>query len=198
MKTSASSRRRLRPYEISRSVRGATRAANACLARGCRLGWIVPQPRAEPSFDFLQRHPLADMVVDGLVAAEFADCEVFGFRVREVQPAHAAAGPHGEAFSERHAGAPFHVEQLPENSLLRVVGTRGIACGWANAAVGLVDELFLGELFRARVAPLLPDSFVEEFREGLGKAVSLCLGHDGVIVVEPGFERVHEFLQPKA
>ena len=59
----------------------------------------------------------------------------------EIQSAHAAAGPHGAAFGQLDAGVLFHVEQLPQNPLLRVVGTGGITRRRADAAVFFRDQI---------------------------------------------------------
>src|SRR5438132_6838980 len=82
---------------------------------------IVIQIWPQPALDLLQGHPFAEMVIEHLIAAKFADGEVFRFRMREVESADAAARPHRAAFGQLHAGLPLHVQQLPENLFLRVI-----------------------------------------------------------------------------
>ena len=87
------------------------------------------------------------MVIEKLVVSEFADGEVFRFRMRKVEAADAAAGKHGEALGEADAGALLGVEQGPDRALLGVVGLRGIAGRGADAAVFFADQLFGAEIF---------------------------------------------------
>jgi hypothetical protein len=55
---------------------------------------IVVQVLAEPSLDLRHAHPLAFVIVGDLIAVDLAEAEISRFRVGEVDPTHAGAGPH--------------------------------------------------------------------------------------------------------
>ena len=113
--------------------------------------------------------------------------------MREVESAHAAAGPHGKALRELDAGVLFHVEQLPQGSFLGVVGAGGITRRRSDAAIFFLDEIVGGKVFCFAVTPFFAGAFVQIFRESFGEAVGQRLGHDGVVVVVVGFELIDDF-----
>ena len=57
---------------------------------------IIVQVLPEPSLDFCYRHPLAFVIVSDLIAVNFSKTEIPRFRMGEVEPTHARAGPHGK------------------------------------------------------------------------------------------------------
>src|ERR1700761_434096 len=122
-------------------------------------------------------------VVGDLVEADFAEAEVAGLGMSEVEAADAGAGPHGERFGDEHSGVGLDVEKAPESSLFGVVGAGGVAGGGTDAAIFFVDEIVGGEIFGAAVAPFVADFFVETFGESFGEAVGDGFGEDGVVVV---------------
>src|SRR3954466_7193393 len=87
------------------------------------LTWFVIQVRPQPPLDFGQRHSLGGLILKNLIAAEFADREIFRSRMSEIGSADGTPRPHRITFRELDAGALFHPEQVPESSLLRVIGT---------------------------------------------------------------------------
>ena len=115
--------------------------------------------------------------------------------MREVEAAHAAAGPHGKALGELDVGAFFHVEQMPERAFLRVIGTRGVAGGGPDAAILFINEFFGGKFLQIAVAPFFTRPLVQIFGEGLGQTVGERLGHDGVVVVVVGLELLDQLIE---
>ena len=161
-------------------------------------GGRVIQPRAEPALGLGEGQAFALRVVGDLILAEFADGKVARLRVRKIEAAHTAAGPHRVALGELDAGLRFRVEQLPERALFRVVRARRVAGCGADAAVLFVDEIVGGEVLSFAVAPFVADALVQALGERLGEPVGDGFGHDGVVVVEIGFEILHEFIEPDA
>ena len=159
---------------------------------------LVIQPGSKPSFGFLQGHAFADVIIKQLIATEPANGEVFRFRVRKIKSAHAAGGPHRKTFRQIDAGVLLRVEQFPENSLFRVIGTGGIARRRPNAAILFRDQIFGGQLFRFAVAPLLADAPVQKFRERLRQPVGQRFRHDGVVVVVVGLEFFYQLINAVA
>src|SRR5919197_1453443 len=66
--------------------------------------------------------------------------------------------------------------------LLRVVRARGVAEGRSDAAVALVDQLFVREL-RTALVPVAPRDLVQVLRERLRQPVGERLDHDRAVVV---------------
>src|SRR5205823_4732586 len=106
---------------------------------------VVAQVRAEPAFGLAERPALATGVVGNLVAADAADGEVLRLRMSQVPARHRGRGPHREALGEADARVGFGVEQAPEGRFLGVVGAGGVAGGWADAAVALLDQVLVAE-----------------------------------------------------
>src|SRR5437763_2495125 len=77
---------------VKKSMSLATSATRRASRRRVRL---VIEIRGEPAFDFLEGHAFAAVVIEDLVAGEFADAEIFGLRMGEVPAADAARRPHG-------------------------------------------------------------------------------------------------------
>ena len=78
----------------------------------------------------------------------------------EIQSAHAAARPHRKTFRQPDARVFLHVEQLPENSLFRMVRTRRVARRRADAAIFLPDQILGGQLLHFAVAPFFANLLV--------------------------------------
>ena len=106
----------------------------------------------------------------------------------KVKAADAAGRPHRAAFGQLDAGVFFHVQQIPERPLFRVVGTGRIAGGGADAAILFLDQLLDGEVFIFAITPFGADAPVQVFGEGFRQAVGQRLGQDGVVIVVAGFE----------
>ena len=91
--------------------------------------------------------------------------------MREIKSAHAAAGIHGETFGEFDAGMLLGVEQVPENRLLRVIGTGGITGSRPDAAIFLVYQICGRQFFQFAKTPFVADAFVEIFGERFGETI---------------------------
>ncbi len=76
---------------------------------------------------------------------------------------------------------------------LGVVRLGGVARRGPDAAVALADQIFVGELFLAAVAPIVSGGLVEPLGECLGEPVGQCLDHDRAVVVVLGFKAADEF-----
>ncbi len=96
------------------------------------------------------------------------------------------------------AGVLFHLEELPENPLFRVVGARGITRRRPDAAVFFTNQIFGREIFIFAITPLLADALMEEFGEGLRQAVREGFRHDGIVIVMVGLEFPDQFLESVA
>src|SRR5690606_25708755 len=83
----------------------------------------------------------------------------------------------------------------PESAFLRVIRTRRVAGGGANPPIALLDEVLVGKVLAASVAPLLAHPLVEVFSERLGKTIRERLGHDGVVIVMSRLEFQHQLHQ---
>src|SRR5487761_1617399 len=116
---------------------------------------IVVQVWTEPALDFRYIHRFALVIVDDLVAVDFAEDEIARFRVGEVESADAGAGPHGERLGDLHAGVGFYIEQTPERAFFRVIGTGRVPGGGPDAAILFLDEVRRGKVFAAAVAPFV-------------------------------------------
>ncbi len=158
--------------------------------------WSRAQPRAvsasgvaqvgrEPALRLLNAHPLAGGVRLDLVAPDPPDVEVLRVRAREVEAADARRRPHRERFGQRHADRG-RLEQVEQPPLLRVVRAGRVAEGRPDAAVALLQQVVVAQLFAGAVPPLAPDAGVQELRERLGQAVRQRLHHDRVVVVVRG------------
>src|ERR1051325_2895598 len=168
----------------SGAARAITGRITASRGEEARLRIIV-QPRSEPAFHFGDWFAFARGEIGHLVAVEFADGEILRLGMREVEPADAASGPHGETLGEFDAGVRLHVEQLPENALLGVIGARGITGRRTDAAILFLDEVFRRKLLGPSVSPLVTNALVEKLGEGFGQSVGQRLRHDGVVGVVP-------------
>ena len=124
-----------------------------------------------------------------LVVADFADGEVAGFGVGEVEAADRGGGGHGAGFGERDADAFGHFQQVKEGALGGVVGTGGVAGGGTDASVLLGDEAVVVQCFVGGVAPVFAaHALVQPFGGGFGEAVCQGFEHDGVVVVVRFFQ----------
>src|SRR5438132_14413738 len=104
----------------------------------CLFRFVI-QIRPEPSLDRAQIHLLAQVIINDLIASDFADREILRLRVREIKPADAGAGPHGAAFGKPNASVALDVQQLPERPFFGMVRASGIAGGRPDAPILLAD-----------------------------------------------------------
>src|SRR5436190_7404610 len=58
-------------------------ATGARWFRRVRGLWLVIQPRAEPALELFQRHAFAPLIIEDLVATDFANREILGFGMAE-------------------------------------------------------------------------------------------------------------------
>src|SRR5438045_1181535 len=115
-------------------------AASAChRARGGVASRIVIEIRPKPPLDFLERHSLAQVIVKHLIAADFADGKIFRLRMRKIESADTAAGPHCKILREDDPGVFLHIEEFPEQALLRMVGASRVSGGGTNPAILFID-----------------------------------------------------------
>ena len=91
--------------------------------------------------------------------------------------------------------APSKVE---ERALLGVIGAGWIAWRRANSSIFFVDQLFIGELLLAAIAPLLADLFVQALGEGLGQPIGQSFDQDRVVIVMIGHELGDELVNAVA
>src|ERR1039457_6285834 len=115
--------------------------------------------------------------------------------MREIKSTDAAAGPHGETLGELDAGVFLRVEQVPENSLFRMVWAGRITGCRADAAIFLFDEVLGRELLVSSEAPGSTRLLVQVLGERFGQAVGQRFGHDGIVIVMVRFEFLDDFLQ---
>ena len=158
-----------------------------------RSARLVAKIRCEPSFDLGHSHALTPSVVFDLVARDAIDGEVARVRMREVEAADRSGWEHGEVLRERDAGALLGGEQVEEDSLLGVVGARGVAGRRPDAAVLFVDELLVTQILVSAVTPVRAGALVQQLGERFGQPIGQGPDHDGVIVVMIGLEAAHEF-----
>lgn len=188
------------PFQPNQSLRKGTARKDAewgssalAAASAWRLGCVI-QPRPQPAFHFGESSAFALREIADLVFVQLSDGEILRFWVREKQPAHAGAGPHGKTLRQLDAGVLFDVQQIPQDGLLGVVGAGGIARGRADAAIFFPDQIFVGELLKLAEAPFLAGALVQVFREGFREPISEGFNHDGVVVVVIGFECIYDRL----
>ena len=118
--------------------------ADTARAGSCAIGAgghprLVIQIRAQPTFGFLQAHPLPKVVIDDLVSLQLAYAEVLGLRMGKVKAADTGARPHRAALGELDAGVSLDVEQFPQSPLLGVVGAGRVTGGRPNTTVLLAN-----------------------------------------------------------
>ena len=89
-------------------------------------------------------------------------------------------------------------EQVEQAALRQVVGAGRVAEGRADAAVGLGDQVLVGEVLVGLVAPLAPHAGVEHLGERLGQPVGERLDHDRRVVVVVALVGARELLDADA
>src|SRR5205085_3574007 len=91
----------------------------------------------------------------------------------------------------------FHIEQVPQCPLFRVIRAGGISSGRPDTAVLFADQVLSAELLGFTVTPFITRAFVKVLGKSLCQAVSKGLGHNGVVVVVVGLEFPAEFFDTK-
>src|ERR1051326_3047492 len=85
---------------------------------------------------------------------------------------------------------------MPERTLLGVVRTCWVSRGRADAAIFLLNKVFVAQVFSATIAPFTADAFVQALSESFGQAIRESFGHDRVVIVVFGSIRLAQLLQP--
>src|SRR5262249_3668398 len=116
----------------------------------------------------------------------------------EVQPTDRTGGRHRKALSQMNAYALFRLQQIEQQSFLRVIGLRRITGRGPDAAVTLLDQILGLQIFIPTVAPLLARALVQQFGEGFGQAVRQRLGHNRVVIVQVTLESGAELFEADA
>jgi hypothetical protein len=98
--------------EGGRSLQDLEIPSDGVRAQRHRVRRLVAEVGTEPALHFLGPSCPFEAVVDDLVAVDLAQGEVARLRMREVEPAHARPGPHGERLGDPHAGVLLDVEEL--------------------------------------------------------------------------------------
>ena len=83
-----------------------------------RSSWVVIEIWRQPPLGVGEAHALALGPVLDLIAVDFADGEVLGFGVSEIQAAPGTGRPHGAALGQLDAGVILPLQQLPQQQLL--------------------------------------------------------------------------------
>src|SRR3954466_2973495 len=125
--------------------------------RSRRVGMsaVIVQVRSQPTLDVLHIHALPARIILHLVSLDLADTEVLGLRPPEVVPAHRRSGEHSEALRQGDTHLGFGVEQVEEQALFGVIGTRRIARRGPDALIALLDQPLIIERLVPGVAPEL-------------------------------------------
>src|SRR6266403_2254793 len=121
---------------------------------------VVVQALPEPSLDFCHAHPLAFAIVGNLVAVDLTETEIARFRMGEVEPTHARAGPHRKGLRDQHSGVGLHIEQSPKGALFRVIRARRVTRSRPDPPVLLCDEIRVAQALCTTVAPFIPHPLV--------------------------------------
>ncbi len=138
------------------------------------------------------------MVIEHLVAANLADSKIFRLGMRKIKPADRTRRPHRVAFRQLDGRIPFHVEQLPQNPFLRVVGAGGITGRRADSPIPLADQILACKVFGFAVAPVRARALVQTFGESLRQPVGERLAHDGIVIIMILFKALRQFIRAVA
>ena len=99
-----------------------------------RSSWVVIEIWRQPPLGVGEAHALALGPVLDLIVVDFADGEVLGFGVGEIQAAHGTGRPHSAALGQLDAGIILHLKQLPKQLFLGMIRAGRITGGRANLA----------------------------------------------------------------
>src|SRR4051795_3184799 len=113
-----------------------------------RRSGIVVEIRTEPPLDFGYTHIFSLAVVEHLIAFQLPQNEIAGLGMREIHSTDAGARPHSEGFRNLHPCFGFDIKKPPDRALFRVVRALGIARGWSDSLILLVNQIFV-EIGRA-------------------------------------------------
>src|SRR5581483_7989502 len=114
----------------------------------------------------------------------------------KVKAAHTRSRPHCKGLRDLNSRVCLNVEQATQCALLGMVRACWVSRRRTNPAIFFMNQVFLAQVFRTAVTPLITDTLVQAFGESLRQAIRKGFGHDGVVVVVLGAITVAEFLQP--
>ena len=102
----------------------------------------------------------------------------------EVIARHRGGRPHRVRLGQARSDAPLNLQEAPDERLLAVVGTSGVARGRPDTLVALRDQLIFAERLVGSVSPeffphLRMQVFGERFRSPVGQRLEL----NGLVVV---------------
>ena len=116
--------------------------------------------------------------------------------MREVESRNTGCRRHGEAAGQRNANARLRFEQAEQGFLLGVFRLARIAGSRPDAAILLLDQFRIGQVFIGSISPqLLANTLMHVFRHRLCKPVSQRLDHNGGIIVASLNEVLRNFLR---
>src|SRR5678816_509841 len=116
---------------------------------------IIIEQRRQPTLGFRKCPILAAGVIFYLVALDLADAEIAAFGMSIIEARHRRTRPHGIAFGQLDADLVGGVQQLEQSGFLRMFRLGGITRRRTDAGIGLLDQLFVAELFLWRIAPIV-------------------------------------------
>ena len=124
---------------------------------------VLPQIRREPFFHCGYGFASPGRVINCLIASDLPYAEIFRFRMRKIEPAHAGAGMHRKRLRQFHPCVVLCIEQIKERSFLGVIGTGWITGSGPDAAIFFADQISIGELFVAPKSPRDASFFMQIF-----------------------------------
>ena len=131
---------------------------------------------AQPAFGGGQIDAPPGGIILQLIAPDPRNAEIFRLRMAEVKPADRCCGEHGIAFGQFQPGVVFSVEEFEQDRLKAMIRAGGIARRRTNAAILLLDQRVVGQLFFRRIAPQIgADMLVKPFGKRFGQTVGQCL-----------------------
>src|SRR5215467_16327060 len=101
----------------------------------------------------------------------------------EVKTAHARSRPHRKRLRNLNSGICFYIEQMPERPFLGVIRTCRITCCRPNAPIFFLNKVCVVQVFRATIAPLVADAFMQALSKSLSQTIGQGLSHDCVAIV---------------
>ena len=123
----------------------------------------LPQIRRESFFHCGYGFVSPGRVINCLIASDLPDPEIFRFRMRKIEPAHAGAGMHRKRLRQFHPCVVLCIEQIKERSFLGVIWTGWITGSGPDAAIFFADQISIRQLFVAPKSPSDASFFMKIF-----------------------------------
>ena len=129
----------------------------------CFVSNLLPQIWRESFFHCGHGFASPGCVINCLIASDLPDAEIFRFRMRKIEPAHAGAGMHRKRLRQFHPCVVLCIEQIKERSFLGVIGTGWITGSGPDAAIFFADQISIRQLFVAPKSPSDASFFMKIF-----------------------------------